>query len=79
MENLKLVVFILLGALAIFMALTNALGKWNKYNPLVFDIGKYLLTVLLGLIVYDYTNIFLGILTTVALILVIQLINKIGN
>lgn len=79
MENLKLGIFILLGTLTIFMALTNALGKWNKYNPTIFDIGKYTLTVLLGLIVYDYTNIFLGVLTTLGLVGVLQLINKIGN
>ena len=79
MENLKLVVFVLLGVLAIFMALTSALGKWNKYNPIIFDIGKYLLTVLIGLIVYDYTNIFVGVATTVVLVVIVRLINKIGN
>jgi len=79
MESLKLIIFILLGVLTIFMAVTNALGKWNKYNPTIFDIGKYLLTILLGLIIYDYTNIFLGILTTLGLVGILQLINKIGK
>lgn len=75
METLKLIIFFFIGGSAIFMAITNAFDILNKYNHYLFDICKYLLMILLGLIVYGYTNALLGIVTTVGLIGVLQLIN----
>lgn len=75
METLKLIIFFFIGASAIFMAISNAFDILNKYNHYLFDICKYLLMILLGLIVYGYTNVILGVTTTIALVGVLQLIN----
>lgn len=77
MELVKLIIFFFIGGSAIFMAITNAFDVLNKYNAILFDICKYLLTVLLGLIVFGYTNAVLGILTTLGLVGVLQLLNGI--
>lgn len=79
METLKLIIFILLGLSTIFIALSSALGKWNKFNPIIFDIAKFLLITLLGLIVYGFTNIYIGIATILGLYGALQLMSRIGK